>query len=132
MSTISERATATIETLRPPPAIKPGQIVTEDEVHSALEYLRNSAFALGKAAERERKAEYAIKTREAFGYQMADGASDLRKAKARTSDEYQEALTEHAVAFGELRKLYALREAASLVIDVWRSQEASLRKATKL
>lgn len=107
-------------------------IVAEEDVHSALEYLRNSAHALGQATEREKKAEHMVKVQEGFGYQAAEGASELRKSQARTSAKYLEAVEEHAKAYGESRKLYALREAASAVIESWRTQQATLRHATKL
>ncbi len=106
--------------------------VTEEDVHSALDYLRNSAHALGAATEREKRAEHMIKVQEGFGYQSAEGASEFRKAQARTSERYIEAVEEHAKAYGESRKLYALREAASAVIESWRTQQATLRHATKL
>lgn len=108
-----------------------GGLITEEDVHSAVEYLRNSARDLGKIAEREKKAEHMIKVQEGFGYQMAEGASELRKAMARTSPEYQQAVNEYAEAYGEARKLYALREAAAAMIDAWRTQEASQRKHSK-
>lgn len=107
-------------------------IVTEEEVHSALEYLRNSAHALGEATKREKRAEHMVKVQEGFGYQMAEGAAESRKSQARTAAKYIEAVEEHATAYGESRKLYALREAASAVIESWRTQQATLRHATKL
>lgn len=115
-----------------PHELKPGMIVSEEQVHSALEFLRDSAFKLGKATEREKKAEHMMKVHEGFGFQSAEGSGEVRKAAARTSDDYQAALNEHAVAYGEARKLYALREAASLVIEVYRTQSASLRHATRM
>lgn len=134
MTTISERALASMAPLQDytPPNLRDGRIVSDEDVHSALEYLRNSAHKIGAAAKAEKEAEYKIKTREAFGYEMATGSSDARKAAARTNDDYVAACEEHATAYGEARKLYALREAASQVIEVWRSQSATLRQATKL
>lgn len=107
-------------------------IVTEEDVHSALEYLRNSAHSLGEVTKREKAAEHMVKVQEGFGFMEADGSGEFRKSKARTSEKYIGAVNEHAVAYGEARKIYALRDAASAVIDAWRTQEASTRKATKL
>ena len=83
------------------PRLKPGQIVTEEQVHSALEFLRDSAHRLGKVTETEKRAEHMLKVKEAFGFQAATGSAESRKATARTSEEYAEAIEEHAVAFGE-------------------------------
>lgn len=98
-------------------------------MHSAMEYLRNSAFELGKLSEKQRKAEKMISHVEALQYKMS-GATNAegRKADARASDAYVEAINEDAVSTGELRKLYALREAAQAVVDAWRTQEASNRQ----
>lgn len=114
------------------PRLKPGQIVTEEQVHSALEFLRDSAHRLGKVTETEKRAEHMLKVKEAFGFQAATGSAESRKATARTSEEYAEAIEEHAVAFGEARKLYALREAASQVVEVFRTQSATLRHASRM
>lgn len=115
-----------------PPAFEPGKIVTEEDVHSALNYLRNSAHSLGQVTRREKHAEHMLKVQEGFGFMGADGSGEYRKAKSRTSEKYLQAVNEHAEAYGEARKIYALRDAASAVIDAWRTQEASTRKATKL
>ena len=105
------------------------RLISEDEMHRAMEYLRNSAFDLGKLSERQRKAEKMIGHVEALQFKMSSATSaDAKKADARASDAYVDAITEDAVSTGELRKLYALREAAQAVVDAWRTQEASNRQ----
>lgn len=114
------------------PALKPGQIVSDEQVSNAMEFLRDSAFKLGKATEREKMAEHMLKVQEGFGFQAAEGTADARKAQSRTSADYIAAVNEHAVAYGEARKLYALREGASAMIEIYRTQSATMRHATRL
>ena len=105
------------------------RLISEDAMHTAMEYLRDSAFELGKLSERQRKAEKMIGHVEALQFKMSMASSaEGRKADARASAAYIDAINEDAVSTGELRKLYALREAAQAVVDAWRTQEASNRQ----
>ena len=114
-------------------APKPGQIVSDEDVHSAMEFLQRSSHDIGKWRTKSRECEHMMKITEALEYKMSDGKNDnMRKADARTSARYQEWATDDAVACGELAKLYALREAASAVVEVYRTQSATLRQAAKL
>lgn len=106
----------------------PQRIVTEDRVQKALDFLADSAGALGAARERAKLAESKIKHVEALMFKASDATSnDRRQADARTSEAYVAAINEDAEATGELAKLYALREAAAALIEAWRSQEATWR-----
>ena len=107
---------------------KPSRIVSEEDVHSAMEYLRDSAHKLGKARERAKKAEHMLDHTEALLFKMSAESSDAkRKADARTQQRWLDAAQEDAEATGELAKLYALREAASAVIEGWRTESATYR-----
>ena len=113
--------------------VHPQRLVPEEDVHSAMEYLRNSAHTLGKARERAKKAEHMLNHTEALLFKISAEPSDAkRKADARTQPRWLEAANEDAEATGELAKLYALREAASAVIEGWRTESATFRAATKL
>lgn len=104
------------------------RIVTNVELQKALDFLRDSAADLGNAKARATKAGHMIKHIEAFEFKMSDATSnDKRQADARTSDAYVDAINEDAIATGELAKLYALREAAALKIEAWRSEQANYR-----
>lgn len=118
---------------RPATPNRPGVIVTDDDLHSAMEYLRNSAHDIGEWRKKARECEHMIKVTEALEYKMSDGKNDnMRKADARTSARYQEWAMDDAKAAGELAKLYALRESAAAVVEVYRTQSATLRHASKL
>ena len=105
-----------------------GRMITDEQVHSAMEFLRDSSHKIGKARERARLAEHMLKHIEALEFKKSDAKSaEAKKADARTSDRFVEAITEDAVATGEMAKIYALREAAAAVVESWRTESATLR-----
>ncbi len=104
------------------------RLVTDAELESALDFLRDSARALGEAKSRAVKADHMCKVIEALMSKASDEKSaEARKAEARSSPEYLDAVNEDAFAAGELAKMYALREAAALKIEAWRSSQANYR-----
>lgn len=104
------------------------RIVTNAELQKALDWLRDSAGDLASAKARAVKAGHMLKHVEAFEFKMSEASSnDKRQADARTSDAYVDAINEDALAAGELAKLQALREAAAMKIEAWRSEQANYR-----
>ncbi len=102
--------------------------ITTEDVDKALHWLRDSAAEIGAAKARQVKAGHMIKHFEALMYKASGEKTDAaRKADARTSERFLAAINEDAEASGELAKLYSLREAASMRIEAWRSQQANLR-----
>lgn len=104
------------------------RIVTNTDLQKALDFLRDSAAELGLAKARAVKAGHMIKHIEAIEFKASDATSnDKRQADARTSGAYVDAINEDAYATGELAKLQALREAAAMKIESWRSEQANYR-----
>lgn len=103
------------------------RLVSDQDVNEALDFLRNSAEDLGFAKSRAVRAEHMLKHTEALLFKDAAGPVEQRKAVARTDQKYLEAAVEDAVAAGELHKLQALREAAAMRIEAWRSEQANYR-----
>lgn len=104
------------------------RIVTNNEVQSALDWLRDSAKAIGDAKKRATLAGHMLKHVEALMFKASDETSnDKRQADARTSSRYVDAINEDAEAAGDLAKLYSLREAAAAKIEAWRSEQANFR-----
>lgn len=105
-----------------------GVIVDEAEVEAALDWLRDSAAGIGEAKERTVKAGHMLRHIEAleFKISMASGV-EAKKADARTSDRYVSAIVEDAEAAGEYERMKALREAAALKIETWRTQSSNFR-----
>jgi hypothetical protein len=104
------------------------RVVTEVELARALDWLRDNADDLGKAKGRLVKAEYYVKHVEALVMRSSDARSaEMRKADARVDQRWIEATDEEAIAAGEYEKLKALREAAALKIEAWRTEQANYR-----
>ncbi len=104
------------------------RIVTEAELEKALDFLRDNARALGDAKARVVRAGHMLKHIEALEFKMSDATSnDKRQADARTSKAYLDAIVEDAEAAGAYETMRALREAAALKIESWRSEQATYR-----
>jgi hypothetical protein len=104
------------------------RMISDDQVDAALEWLRANASVIGKAKQRADLAEKYVGHVEALLMKASNATSaDARKADARASDKYLEAITDAAVAAGELAKLYSLREAASARIECWRTEQSTFR-----
>jgi rhamnose utilization protein RhaD (predicted bifunctional aldolase and dehydrogenase) len=104
------------------------RMISDSEVEKALDWLRDNSQAMGDAKARTIKAGHMLKHVEALMFKASDAKSvEAKKADARTSDRFLEAITEDALAAGEYEKLKSLREAAALKIEAWRTEQASFR-----
>lgn len=104
------------------------RIVIDEDVGKALDWLRDNAADIGQAKARAVKAEHMLKHVEALMFKASDEKSaDARKCDARTTSQYVDALNEDAFAAGELARLYSLREAASMKIEAWRTEQSNFR-----
>lgn len=105
-----------------------GRIVTDEEVHDALECLRSTAEEIGRARRAAVLASHYVDHIEAIQNKLSDGkTADARKYDARASDAYKQAIDEDAASAGRFEAMKAKREAASATIEAWRSQSATLR-----
>ena len=103
-------------------------MVTEQQCSAALDWLRDNAAELGHAKARLVKAEHMVKHVEALEFQRSDAKSaEARKAEARTSAAYVDAINDAADAAGAYEALRAMREAAALKIEAWRTEQANFR-----
>lgn len=104
------------------------RIVSDSEIDKALDFLRDSAGAMGEAKARLIRAGHMVSHIEALLLLASEESSaDKRKADARASDRYLAAIHEEAGAAGEFEKLRSLREAAAMKIEAWRSEQANYR-----
>ena len=102
--------------------------ITQDRMESAMEYLAETDkdYALEKS-ELERS-EIARKRARAKVFLTADGTVAERQAKAEMAQEAQDADDRYVKTIEMYETLKARRERAMIVIDVWRSLNASRRK----
>ena len=134
MPTISERASAGIKTMPEREQAEhrgSNRLVTDDEVGDALRWLATNAKEIGEARARVLRAGYLVKHVEALLYLASEEKTvDGKKAGVKASQRWFDASEEEAVAAGEFERMKALREAAALKVEAWRSESASLRSKT--
>ena len=102
-------------------------MISEQKVESALEYLRDSAKQYGEVVGLVELKSHNIKIFRAMAFLEAEGTVAERDAIAWTNHNVRAAVDDHAEAVTEKNTIYTTRAAASLTIDVWRSQNASSR-----
>lgn len=108
--------------------LSPSPRISDDSIEKALHWLVQHAAEIGAAKERTIKAGHMLKHIEALEFKLSEAKSvDAKKADARTSKRWLDAIREDAVAAGEYERLKALREAAALKIDSWRTEQATIR-----
>ena len=109
------------------------RLVTDEELDRALDYLVNSAAQIGEARRKQILTTHMVKHTKALEMKKHnDMPVSAQEREAVASDCYKNACYEEAVTAGEFEKLRALREAASLKIEVWRTEQSSLRSLGKL
>jgi hypothetical protein len=98
-------------------------------MEAAMDWLASSdeAYALAKAE--VLRAEIVCKRARARVFVGESGAVELKKAKAETFPEVVKADEEYCNATLEFETLKAKRSRAEILIDVWRTLEASRRKS---
>lgn len=106
-------------------------MISEDRVEAAVEYLRDHASTIGKARGRLMFAENSLRRVKAMNM-PEEGSIAERERAAYASDEYRAALEELRDAAVEYETIRALREAASMTIEVWRSQNSARKQGVNL
>lgn len=108
------------------------RFITDEEVERALDYLRDNATAMGQARYEAIRAERMVKHIKALVMKMySDLPISAQEREAYASDRYKEAVMTEAVAAGEFEKMRAMREAATMKIEAWRTMSSTYR-ATKI
>ncbi len=104
------------------------RIVTDESLQKALDFLRNNARRIGDAKGEVIKCAHMLKVVKALEMKKH---SELSAAKAEVeavaSEAYQRALIDDAMAAADYEMLRALREAAAMTIEIWRTEGANYR-----
>jgi hypothetical protein len=104
------------------------RIVTDEDVEKALDWLRDNAQDIGDAKAELVEASHMLKVVKALRMKFDnDKPISHQEREALASEEYRKALERDAKAAGEYERLRALREAAALKIEAWRSEQANYR-----
>lgn len=107
-------------------------IVSDQNISDALTYLADNPHPIAIARKAVTDAETAAKREFAKAFLSADGAVEARRAKAETSDEYQEAKAVESAAILDLETHKARCKAAECIIEIWRSENANARAAERV
>lgn len=106
----------------------PSPTITDESLEKALDWLRDHAQAIGEAkadsisTARMREHILALEMKK---YPTLPVSGQEREARA--SEAYKRAIIEEAKAAGAYETMRALREAAALKIEAWRSEQANFR-----
>lgn len=108
--------------------MRPPRLITDEELDKALAWLRDNAKAIGDAKAEAVRRGHMVKHVKALVMKMHNELPvSQQEREAVASERYLEALEADAIAAGEYEKLRALREAAALKIEAWRSEQANFR-----
>lgn len=103
-------------------------IVNETSVERALEWLRDNAVELGERKREAVKADHMLKVERALAMKhSSENSAAAQEREALASESYLAAVNRAAEAAGQYETMRALREAAALKIEVWRSEQANYR-----
>jgi len=104
------------------------RIVADENLESALNWLRDNATAIGQAKANAIRTQQMVKHIKALEMKRhSELAVSAQEREATASARYLKAIEEEAEAAGEYEKMRALREAAALKIECWRSEQANFR-----
>ena len=103
------------------------QIVTEEQVHNAVDYLNHHAVGYGEAKATRIKAEYMLKHIKAVAMKQFDGSVSGQEREALASKSYVDAVEEIFNATVKEEHIKAKKETAGMIVELWRTQSANLR-----
>ncbi len=104
------------------------ELISDNEVDRALDYLRDNAETMGKAKAEAFRSEHMLKHIKAIAMKLSgEPAVSAQEREAFASEQYVTAIDTAARAAGEFERLRALREAAALKIEAWRTASSNYR-----
>lgn len=109
-------------------SVPTNQLVSDADVEKALDWLRDNAAEIGEAKRRAVKADHMLKHVRAMAMKHSgEQSAAAQEREALSSIQYLTAIEEAAKTAGEYETKRAMREAAALKIEVWRSASANYR-----
>lgn len=104
------------------------RVIHDDEVHAAVEWLIRNARALGtsKGAQlyRHHRVKIVLNLEKKKRNDMPVSRAEI---EAYTTDAYQQACWDDAMAAAKYEEMRALQKAAEVKIEAWRSEQANRR-----
>jgi hypothetical protein len=103
--------------------------ITEETVQAAFDWLNESPDHAAAKRVGLMRAEYKVKRVFARLCRSIDGSVEARKWAATCNEEYIEAQEEELARFEEWERVLDQRKKCELIIEAWRTQQASDRGA---
>jgi beta-phosphoglucomutase-like phosphatase (HAD superfamily) len=104
------------------------ELVSDADVEKALDWLRDNAETIGKAKAEAVRADHMLKHIKALAMKLhGEMGVSAQEREALASEQYRTAIDTAATAAGEYERLKALREAAALKIEAWRTASSNYR-----
>lgn len=104
------------------------ELVSDADVEKALDWLRDNAEDIGTAKANSVRSGLMTKHIKALEMKRHNNLPvSAQEREALASDNYVKALESEAIAAGQYETMKALREAAALKIETWRSASANYR-----
>lgn len=97
-------------------------------MESALDLLASTDEPCAEFKADVERAEYKAKKKKSVVFELSEGTVAERNAASETSAEYQTALEGYFTALQSYHALTNKRATQMILIDVWRSQNASMRR----
>jgi peroxiredoxin len=104
-------------------------MIDQKRMEAAMEFLADTDEEFAQEKMELEKAAILQKRSRARCFLMADGSVEQRKATAETAADTQAADDAYIACVKVYETLRAKRQRAELVLDIWRSLEASRRRA---
>lgn len=103
-------------------------MISDEDVEKALDFLRDEAKAIGASKEASYRADKMLSHHKAMAMKLSgESGVGAQEREAYGSTSYVEAIDRAAKAAGEYESMKALREAAALKIEVYRTCSANYR-----
>lgn len=102
-------------------------VISDEAVEMGFHYLNTSSEEIAMARANQIRAEYKAKRVFAKLFLRAEGNVESRKAWATDHEEYAEAMENVAIAESTWERMRDQRNRAELIIEAWRTAEASGR-----
>jgi hypothetical protein len=103
-------------------------MISEERLEKALVYLAKTDQEAAEAKVHMLRMEYVVDLRRRKGFLVSDGNIEERKAATEVSAEVQEAIASYCDAVAAYEKVKAKRATEELIVEVFRTLEASRRQ----
>ena len=103
-------------------------MISEERLEKALRFLAESDETAAELKVQVERKSYLVDLSRRRVFKLSDGNIEERKAIAELSDDTKAAHDEYLASMLEWEKLKAKRATEELIVEVWRSLEASRRQ----